>query len=305
MSAAKIIGGAIRLLSVASLLSQAAFYGIALQNSDRADVSFEKIVAPELRYRIIKHFGQVWFCDPDTYPVARLGREQEIALRAFPQIQGDSEAFRAIAKQLSFKVAEGLSNEQKIAVYREYKKLRWAVHLEPSGVTYKFRIAKREASGGFRIEGLINANGDISILHKDPTFLTCPICLAGDTLIDSPSGAIAIKDLRPGMLVWTLDARNRPVAMPILRTVTVQVSVEHPMVQLVMKDGRELKASPGHPTADGRTVVELAPDTAYDGGHVESVEVVAHQENTTYDLLPAGDTGFYWANGVLLGSTLR
>jgi len=25
----------------------------------------------------------------------------------------------------------------------------------------------------------------------------------------------------------------------------------------------------------------------------------------TYDLLPAGDTGVYWANGILLGSTLK
>ena len=24
----------------------------------------------------------------------------------------------------------------------------------------------------------------------------------------------------------------------------------------------------------------------------------------TYDVLPSGETGFYWANGVLLGSTL-
>jgi hypothetical protein len=25
---------------------------------------------------------------------------------------------------------------------------------------------------------------------------------------------------------------------------------------------------------------------------------------TTYDLRPSGDTGFYWANGILIGSTL-
>src|SRR3989442_783087 len=29
-----------------------------------------------------------------------------------------------------------------------------------------------------------------------------------------------------------------------------------------------------------------------------------HAQPYTYDLLPSGDTGFYWANGILVGSTL-
>jgi hypothetical protein len=32
---------------------------------------------------------------------------------------------------------------------------------------------------------------------------------------------------------------------------------------------------------------------------------VRYAADQTYDLLPAGDTGLYWANGVLLGSSLR
>jgi len=31
---------------------------------------------------------------------------------------------------------------------------------------------------------------------------------------------------------------------------------------------------------------------------------VAYSGDRTYDLLPAGPTGFYWAGGILLSSTL-
>lgn len=37
---------------------------------------------------------------------------------------------------------------------------------------------------------------------------------------------------------------------------------------------------------------------------VFGVEIVTYNGEKTYDLLPASDTGFYWADGVLLGSTL-
>jgi hypothetical protein len=42
-----------------------------------------------------------------------------------------------------------------------------------------------------------------------------------------------------------------------------------------------------------------------DGSRIASVERVAYSGGATYDILPAGATGAYWANGVLLGSTLR
>ena len=77
------------------------------------------------------------------------------------------------------------------------------------------------------------------------------------------------------------------------------------MVRLIFDDGRELFASPGHPTADGRSVGNLAPGDLYDGASIVSAERVLYGEEATYDILPSGETGFYWANGVLLGSTLR
>jgi hypothetical protein len=63
--------------------------------------------------------------------------------------------------------------------------------------------------------------------------------------------------------------------------------------------------SPGHPTADGRRVGDLVAGDALDGAHVLSAERMPYLGGATYDILPAGATGTYWANGVLLGSTLR
>jgi len=37
---------------------------------------------------------------------------------------------------------------------------------------------------------------------------------------------------------------------------------------------------------------------------VIKVERLGYTGTDTYDLLPSGNTGFYWANGILIGSTL-
>jgi hypothetical protein len=42
-----------------------------------------------------------------------------------------------------------------------------------------------------------------------------------------------------------------------------------------------------------------------DDAEVTSVAEVPYDSGSTYDLLPSGDTGLYWANGILLQSTLR
>jgi hypothetical protein len=42
-----------------------------------------------------------------------------------------------------------------------------------------------------------------------------------------------------------------------------------------------------------------------DGALIISITSEPYHADRTYDLLPAGSTGTYWADGVLLGSTLR
>ena len=79
----------------------------------------------------------------------------------------------------------------------------------------------------------------------------------------------------------------------------------HQMVHLVLADRRELLVSPGHLTGDGRQAGNLRIGDALDGSTVASWELVPYAGGRTYDLLPAGATGFYWANGILMASTLH
>jgi hypothetical protein len=76
------------------------------------------------------------------------------------------------------------------------------------------------------------------------------------------------------------------------------------MVHLVLGDGRELLASPGHRTADGRQLGSLARGDALDGSSIIEWELVPYAGDRTYDLLPAGLTGTYWADGILMSTTL-
>jgi len=133
----------------------------------------------------------------------------------------------------------------------------------------------------------------------------CPICLAGETLIDTPSGSVSVKDLQVGMPVWTMDKTGQRVPGVVTKTSKVLAPTTHRVVHLVLDDGRELFVSPGHPTADGERIGDLRSGDMYDGVSVLSAERVPYAESSTYDILPSGDTGLYWANGILIGSTLR
>jgi hypothetical protein len=106
------------------------------------------------------------------------------------------------------------------------------------------------------------------------------------------------------MSIWTADEKGVRRAATILKTSRVAVGADHQMVRLKLEDGRELLASPGHPVADGRTLGSLREGDLVDGARVLSVDLVPYEEGYTYDVLPSGGTGHYWANGILLGSTL-
>ncbi len=152
----------------------------------------------------------------------------------------------------------------------------------------------------------------LEIHEKEATFLKtldfnrpCPICLSGDTLIDIPNGPMNIKKLKDGMSVWTLDSLGHKQPAIILKTGKTLVPYTHTMIHIVLDDGRELFASSGHPTADGRLLGDLTEGDILDNSHVKNIERVAYTELYTYDILPSGSTGFYWANGILVGSTLK
>jgi hypothetical protein len=257
----------------------------------------------ELKYRILEEFPDFFFCDPDYYPVARED-EMVLAGQRFPELQANREEFQAILNRNSLGGQTTFTDEQKLLIYREHKKLS-AIQFELVGDKYQFQIQTgREGQQGFVITGAIDGNGSIDILQRDPGFPTCPICLAAGTRIDTPQGSVAVQDLRVGSQVWTVNASGARVQATILKIARVEVPANHQMVHVVLSDGRELWASRGHPTADGRRLDNLKIGEFLDGGRVTTLERLTYEGFATYDLLPAGDTGFYWANGILMGSTL-
>jgi hypothetical protein len=130
------------------------------------------------------------------------------------------------------------------------------------------------------------------------------ICLSFETLISTPLGNIPIIALKPGMIVYTLDLNGNKVVKPVELVSKVLVSRDHRICHLILDDGRELHVSAGHPTANNGRIGDLVPGDVLDGAEVVSIEKVQYEAGHTYDLLPSGETGCYWADGVILGSTL-
>jgi hypothetical protein len=131
----------------------------------------------------------------------------------------------------------------------------------------------------------------------------CPVCASPDTPIATPLGERRIADLREGDLVYSVDRDAiRPVM--VVRTGRTPV-INHKVVRVTTADGRSLEVSAGHPTADGRRFGDLRSGAQLDGQLIHRVEVVPYRHSETYDILPASDTGTYFAAGMLIGSTLK
>ena len=257
----------------------------------------------ELKYRVLERFPNFFYCDPDYYPVARADEEQ-LALDRFPQLRNNQEEFHAILEHLGLAGATSFSDAQKLTIYREHKRLA-ALQFDDIAGRYHFQITTGgQGEAATHIQGLIDGSGAITVQQQTPGFATCPICLAAHTLIDTPQGPRAVERIRPGDPVWTVGPGGERVAAPVLETARVPVSAGHVLVHVVLADGRELWASPGHPTADGRLLAELRPGGTLDGARILLAGRVPYDGAATYDLLPAGPTGFYWAGGILMGSTL-
>ena len=104
--------------------------------------------------------------------------------------------------------------------------------------------------------------------------------------------------------MWTRDRLGRRVPAVVVQTGSMAVPRSHEVVRLVLADGRTVLVSPGHPLPDGRPVAALRDGDAFDGSTVASVHRFPYEGGRTFDLLPSGGTGIYWANGIELGSTL-
>jgi Hint domain len=257
----------------------------------------------ELKYRVLDLFPNPFFCDPDEYPVARAD-EAELARQHLTELQASPEEFQAILKHKGLSGSRTFTDEQTLLIYREHKKLG-AIHFEPAGDSYRFQLQISEGEKqGFLVKGLVDSRGSVTVQEREPSLADCPVCLAPQTQIDTPKGPVPVADLRAGDAVWTADESGARLAATIVKTVRVPVPANHKMVHVVLENGRELLVSPGHRTVDEHSIGNLKKGDLLGGGHIIRIEEEAYNQAATYDLLPSGPTGNYWANGILIGSTL-
>lgn len=129
-------------------------------------------------------------------------------------------------------------------------------------------------------------------------------CLPADAAIATPLGPVAVSRLRIGDLVWTATANGERVAAPLIAIESIPLTGDHVIALVTLDDGRTLRASSSHPLVDGTLVGNIVIGALVDGARVTTIET-SRYSGATWDLLPAGETGTYWADSVRLGSTLR
>lgn len=257
----------------------------------------------QLKFQVLDKAGKPVYCDPDFYPIARADGEQASAIAAYPQIKANAELYAAILAHERLPSGD-LTDDQKLTLYRAYKLLRFLT-LTPTGDHYTFEYRATVGDSIQLVSGTVRSDGMVTITSRTLSGPPpCPICLAAATMISTPSGAVRVPNVRAGMLVWTAARDGTRVAAAVLEVGSTPVPAGHLMVHLVMADGRNLLASPGHRTADGRALGTLAAGDQLDGSTVGVWELVPYAGDRTYDLLPAGPTATYWANGILLASTI-
>lgn len=262
---------------------------------------------PALKLAVLEAVGgRLDYCDPDQYPVAR-GTPLEAAKARFPTIQADRVAFQAILDYEHLTAGQHFTDAQLIAINDDYKQMQ-AIQLESAGNSFRFDLMVPKASsptGNESVSGTVSGSGEVDIQHRgEGKQLPCPICLAAGVRIATPFGEVRVQDVRVGMAVWTTDLGGGRIVGVVLRIGHMRAPLGHEVVRLTLADGRTVEVSPGHPTADGRTVGQLRPGDSFEGSRVVAATPVGYAGSATYDLLPSGPTGTYFANGVLLGSTL-
>ena len=260
----------------------------------------------QLEFKVMDAVGAPVFCDPDYYPIVRAGGEEASAAAEYPKLRAQPDLYAAIVAHEGLPSGATLTGVQQLLAYRAYKRLR-ALVLTQSGNDYsfEFRAQSQSSSSIELVKGTVRVDGVITVISRTPSGPPpCPICLAADTMIATPDGEVRAVDIRVGMLVWTASPDGRRVAAPVIEIGSTPVPAGHLMVRLRLADGRELLASPGHRTADGRPLGSLAVGDRVDGSTVTEWELVPYAGERTYDLRPASGTATYWANSIWLSSTL-
>lgn len=125
-----------------------------------------------------------------------------------------------------------------------------------------------------------------------------------NSLISVPRRLVQVSDLKIGSLVWTVDRSGNKVQVKIIKTNKRLASENHKMAHIILEDERKLIVSPSHPTLDNKELELLEKGQILDGSRIISIQIEPYKKKYTYDILPSGETNGYWANQILIGSTI-
>lgn len=131
----------------------------------------------------------------------------------------------------------------------------------------------------------------------------CPICLPEDARIATPHGEVPISRLVQGAVVWSTRSNGQRVERRVLHVLSVAAPARHRLAVIELEDGRRLRASPGHPDAEGGPLGKLAPGDSLDGSRVRSTSQVPYI-GRTFDLVLEHRAWHYFADGVRVRSSL-
>jgi hypothetical protein len=254
----------------------------------------------ELKFSVIDRVGDPMVCTGWGVPNPPFTPDTE-----YPRIVADLPTYLAILRHERLPPTL-LSQPQVATVYRAWLKLNAVVLTWRDGY-YNFKLYP----GPWPSEqlendtiGRVDLFGRVYDVREGPDMGACPICLAKMTLIATPIGPVPITRLAAGMHVWSVDSSGRPVEAIVMRVAARNDVAGSELVHVALADGRNLTASAPHRLADGRPIGSLQAGDPVAGVRVVAVDLVPDLGGSTYDLLPSGDTGEYWADGILLQSTL-
>jgi hypothetical protein len=117
-------------------------------------------------------------------------------------------------------------------------------------------------------------------------------CLHPDCAIETPFGAVPVRDIKPGDTVWTVGREGDRVRAKVTDKRVREVPDTHVMLR-VYGPGGDFLVTPTHPMPDGQEI-----------GDVIGGELLAGQTTQTMDIEVGGPTGAYFVCGMALGSTL-
>ncbi len=132
----------------------------------------------------------------------------------------------------------------------------------------------------------------------------CGSCLSPLTKISTLDSSVAVEKIKVGDSILSTDNNGNKLNTRVIKTSKIRVASTHKVIDLRLSDGRKLQVSPDHPGIGNRNICQLQKGERYDRSTILDINLIRYKYKYTYDILPEGPTGYYWANNILIGSTL-